>query len=468
VARLLAGSGRYTPVFWFGRDYPARARDLEKCRALGFRALEPNGMPTAEASVSGGASAVSTASPDSPPHVGRQARTLVRRLSPALETRLHRLALYLLEDGLPSFPRHLHRVRRALRLAQEVVARERPAIVVVAEDNVEYATGALLKAGGDAGVARLMVPFTVPNPREPAEAYWDAPGHSQSRPGNRWLARSRPVWSFRHRGRDLVRLPAARALALERAGLAPLRPWFDGDGPVGAIALESDALLEAYLGAGVAAERLVVTGGLAQDALAAARATAPARRKEILAALDLPADKPLVVCAMPPDQTGTRRSPYPSYAALAASWVDALDASGASVLVKLHPRVLDVHALALGRANVRVAFEDTPDLIAIADLFVASVSATIRWAIACGVPVLNFDVYGFAYDDFASAPGVVTVDAPAAFVETLRALVNEAPRRAALAAAQAQAATRWGVLDGHAHERLMALVDRLVEGGQDR
>ena len=34
--------------------------------------------------------------------------------------------------------------------------------VVVAEDNVEYATGALLKASADAGVARLMVPFTVP------------------------------------------------------------------------------------------------------------------------------------------------------------------------------------------------------------------------------------------------------------------------------------------------------------------
>ncbi len=34
-------------------------------------------------------------------------------------------------------------------------------------------------------------------------------------------------------------------------------------------------------------------------------------------------------------------------------------------------------------------------LVPLCSLYVASVSATIRWAIACGKPVVNYDVYRF-------------------------------------------------------------------------
>ena len=39
-------------------------------------------------------------------------------------------------------------------------------------------------------------------------------------------------------------------------------------------------------------------------------------------------------------------------------------------------------------------------LVAISDMYVASVSSTIRWAILAGIPVINYDVYQYGYEDF--------------------------------------------------------------------
>jgi hypothetical protein len=93
-------------------------------------------------------------------------------------------------------------------------------------------------------------------------------------------------------------------------------------------------------------------------------------------------------------------------------------------------------------------------LVPLADVFVAFASATIRWAIACGIPTVNYDVFHYGYGDFASATGVATVTGSGEFREVVRALVpGSPPWQAQSARAQADRA-HWSVMDGKSLSRI--------------
>ena len=105
--------------------------------------------------------------------------------------------------------------------------------------------------------------------------------------------------------------------------------------------------------------------------------------------------------------------------------------------------------------------KDTASLIPHCDVYVASVSATIRLAIAAGKPVINYDCYRYRWQDFAKVAGVITVEDEASFHREL-ARLSDPSARDALAARQREFAARANLLDGRAGERMLALVERLV------
>lgn len=462
VARLLRDSGRYEPVVVFARDYPARRRDIAVARGLGIACTDAEGEPIPD-----DAGRPAAAGPPEKMRPGRRLRRAVRRVSPRLERALHGLAVHLVEENLvTALPLRLAEVRRTLREARRLMARVRPRLLVVAEDTVEYATAALIRAAHERGAPAAILPFTVSTAEEPAETYAGARRFQVAGVGNRLLARFRPSWAHTHRGRRLVRQPAPRALALEMFGLAPPRPWTVHSGRADRIAVESPRMLELYRREGLAEETLVLTGAPYDDVLAAAKAEAGPRRAALAAELDLDPSRPLVVSALPPDQMGSRAEAceFASYAALVSAWVDALAASGDwNVVLTAHPRVRPGELDLPARGRVRLVTRDTASLVPLADLFVASASATIRWAIATGVPVVNYDVYRYGYGDYRECRGVIGADGREAFGRALRSLADAGARDAAAAEQRADSG-RWGRMDGRSGERVLALFDAMIEG----
>ena len=82
-----------------------------------------------------------------------------------------------------------------------------------------------------------------------------------------------------------------------------------------------------------------------------------------------------------------------------------------------------------GFANTQVP---TASLVPIADLFVAFASSTIRWAIACAVPTVNYDVFHYGYGDFADTSGVLSVQGKEEFRAAMTQLVPSSVAYAAL------------------------------------
>lgn len=439
VARLLRASGDFDPVMIFEQPYRGWHVHAESCRAEGTRCIGPGG----EAVTAGDPHGAASRTPAS-------TRGLISRLVGHLE------------GSFPLGPTvWLARTWRTIRRARRQLARERASLLVLAEDNVSYTSAHWIRAGHDLGLKSVIVPYTVANADEPAEAYWRSSRHQASGILSALWRKVRPRWFHERRGRLLQRLPLSEALALEIAGLAPSHPWLMNSGHADAVAVESDRMTKYYEDAGLPTHAFVATGAVADDDVARGLATGDAVRRELLAATGAPPEAALILLALMPDQLQIERTAFASYREM-TEWVVATlvaSAPASVVLVRPHPRDAGNDFKYLEQLGAHITRADTASLIGAADLYVAAASATIRWAVAAGRAVINYDVYGFGYTEYVGAPGVRTVSTKDAFG---RAVEDWARARERGAARHARPNPEWGRLDGHSGNRLIRLMQTLA------
>lgn len=346
------------------------------------------------------------------------------------------------------------------------IAQIKPDVIILGEDNIETLARSFVTYGRRHGARTLLLPFTIPNPLEPAHYYRDNPRHQMGRLA-RLVARIWPKWCYELEGRPLLRLDPLKVFAIEVFGLSTPAPWVLNRGGAASIALDSDAQRDRYLALGFPPEQLTVIGDSNGEALARGLAEREARCRRIMNGLGMPAERPLVVCAFPPDQySGASQSGFEfrTFEALVSAWMESFQRLGdtVNVIVRPHPR-LDPKILArYERPNIRVCQEPTVDLIPIADLFVASISATIRWAISCGVPVINYDCYRLRYGDFLCAEAVVHIEDLEAFEQELKRFFADPEHAATLKRLQLAASAHWGIVDNRYDERLACLVQGMI------
>jgi hypothetical protein len=179
--------------------------------------------------------------------------------------------------------------------------------------------------------------------------------------------------------------------------------------------------------------------------------------------LGITSDKPLLVIGGCPDQTGSCPNfEFKDMTEFAARLAEALTAlkDDYVMVVRPHPNYPELGNM-LSPYGIQSTEIDTARLVALSDLYVAFASATIRWAIACGVPTINYDVFQYDYDDFKQVAGVVTVMSYDRFKTTLATMRRNDPERAKLAESARRDAPRWGQLDGKSLDRICELVEAL-------
>src|SRR5690606_27324085 len=110
-------------------------------------------------------------------------------------------------------------------------------------------------------------------------------------------------------------------------------------------------------------------------------------------------------------------SEFPTYEAMTEALLGGLAAiPGAEVTVSMHPAVgPETRALVAG-LGVAVSDDYLIELIPRHDIFVSYFSSTIRWAIAAGKPVLNYDAYGLGFSYYEVAPGLRTLRSASALL----------------------------------------------------
>ncbi len=449
VGRVLQESNKYEPVFFFARTYANIFTHLETLRAENISFLNPTGGLAADSNQPTWRQIVKQ-------WLGYLPESIVRRVK-------HWWRGGLVTDNvLYQLWYHI----RKLQSVTHLIRREKPSILMLGVDIASYDTSVYVKVAH-----REHIPVLIPSAKaglgeEWTEAYMNMPTCSMQRWSNRFLGALYPHWVYEHKGRKLVMLPAGgQALVREWLGLAPPLPWVVNSGYADAIGVQNEAMRQRGISAGLPPEQLVMTGSIEHDRLAEVLKESTKRRADLYQRLGLPPGRPMILSALTPAYRGRQRpqQDFQNYEELVQFWVQSLTAiEGYNIVISLHPSVKYEDMAYIEQWGARIARGKTADLIPLCDIYVAQHSSTIMWAIACGKPVVNYDVGRYRTVQFREAQGVIMMEEKDEFLSTLRRLTRDPAFYTEVAARQSACADQWGQLDGQAGQRMLDLVDQMV------
>lgn len=431
LVRFLAKSGHGEPTLLFPRAYPNLSKHLAICEAEGIHAIQ----------------FIETKS------------TGPRRLhSRILQRTIGRTA--------SGFLNHLTTLKAASKEIASHLRCHPTDLLVFGGDIAGHDMALYIAAGHALGIPSAIVPGWMASAREPAEHNLHNPQFSLDRIANRLFGAIYPQWVYEHEGRKLLRLPAEHALALETLRLAPPLPWILHSGRADVIAVESEAAREYGVREGLPGETIAVVGSRTHDIMSNVISRKEGHRKALLDELSLSDGKRLILCALPPDMISGGGRPgceFSDFEDMARFWMASLcSVPGANVVVSLHPSTPPETVLFLHGYGAKISFRPVAELIPLCDLYVACISSTIQWAIACGKPVVNYDAYLYRYSDYVGVPGVLAAETRDEFSAALGKLTADENFYRKIAADQAAAGPKWGILDGKAGQRILALFQELT------
>ena len=357
--------------------------------------------------------------------------------------------------------------------AQRLMEQLAPDLLVFGQEFPGSVNAYLTRLAARRGVPTVIIPFALGTTKEMCESLAGNPLHdTEFSLLNRLAAAWFPRWVNDYGTQELLRLPGARILMIEAMGLAPEHPWLPNSSRVDRILTESPAMDRYYRRMRFPESQLRLTGAAADDEMAALRTFRDELRVRLCRKLGIDPARPLLVCAWPTNQFGSRQRAveFVNYQQVCDAWARALATvrrtSDYNVVIRPHP-VTDREFLAsvLRPYRLKATEIDTMELVPLADLFVACVSSTLRWAIACGLPAINYDCYDYGYTDFDPARGTFTVKRYSEFERILDQLTGDSAAYAAAAAAQRASAPDWAMHDGRSMERIFAAIDELAAAG---
>lgn len=351
---------------------------------------------------------------------------------------------------------------------RDLNAREQPSLVVLPEENLFYNSQFIVASAHSNGARAVVVPFTIVNTLEWAEAFYDVDLYQAGKGWNRVLAKAFPNWVLEHRGRRLI-LPPLFILGCECLGMTPANPWLISSGRAEALAAESQFMSEYYRNAGIPEKKIVLTGALSDDRLFFLLQNRNACLQALASRLGVDIGQKVVLIGLPPNQFGAGKregcefNTYEELVRHIVGTIVAVCAGVATVLINLHPRIDPASVAFLADMDATIVNEPIEDLVPLSDVYVAVASATIRIGISCGIPVINFDAYQYNYDDYKGLAGVLEIKSKSSFDEAVNSLVRDGDFYASVRAAQQDTANRLCLLDGKAGQRMLDLFERLTE-----
>lgn len=277
-------------------------------------------------------------------------------------------------------------------------------LLIICEDSIPYGLNIFSSAAKNLNIKTLIFPFTIPNSLEFLEQIKniDIYKYHGKLIHHRILKKYFLEWLILFENEYYFRAPIWQILALELLKIAPQTPWINYNEYLTTIAVENDFMYKHYINYGISKERLVLTGSLVDDKMFEIVKYNNDTKSEN--------SKLKIVCAFPPPQIHYN-SNYNTYVDLVKDLIESFKPllNEHEIIFKMHPRV-DKNTIELLKNNgFIISDKETFEIIAECNVYIAFISATIRWALNLNIPILNFDIYNYNYNDFLNIDNVHNV-----------------------------------------------------------
>lgn len=370
--------------------------------------------------------------------------------------------------GTPDYRKYLRFHRNRLATNREALRRVRPRLLIVGEDGIS-GNAWMIGAARERGLPVLVCPYGYGGRRDLQNALSQkrAGGElilARGRAGDR-VRRKHPRWVMPTPDGPGLLFPPDFILAREKVGLGLRDPWTVHGGWADRIAVESEAMRRHYRKEGLPEGKLTLTGSVYCDVLHDALVAEPGCARAFEAGTRIAPGETRVLVALPPSFHGERaaESEFASFAELCRETLGFLAGlPDTRVTVSVHPATLAEDRRAIAETGVSLSDYYILELLPRHDLYVTCFSSTVRWAIACRKPVVNYDMYRFRLPDYEGLEGVPTEETQQGFRRVAGRLVRDEGFYGTLARAQHAVSRDWGILDGRNFERIHGLIRELA------
>lgn len=439
IGRLLLKRSDFVPIFYFTQPYSQYQDHLKIC--------EKEGMQTIC-----GFKKISIVNADSSTLTSQQKA-------------VKNFYLFLYRNFFVGFCYEMMSYIREFIKIHRLIRDVKPVILIIAGDNIGYNTDILVKICHKYGIPSAIIPLWMTNANEPAEAYYSNPAYDGNRFSNRFLGYLDPKWTYVHRKKRLIRWPAFKILAMKFFGLVPPLPWILNSSYADVILAAHQAMKTLMIREGIKSDQIRLTGSIVDDIMTENTKNLENRRDAFTRKLGLPKDKPILLCALPPPILyvfSRSQCDFKNYSDLVEFWIKSLlKAKNYTSIISLHPATQYDEIKYIEDWGVKISQEKIIDLIPLCDIFVASMSTTINFAVACGKPTINYDVYKFR-DIYWKFQGVLDTEQKDEFLLLLKKLTGDKDFYSQVLAKQQSESDQCGMLDGKCSDRILACINDLA------
>jgi hypothetical protein len=252
--------------------------------------------------------------------------------------------------------------------------------------------------------------------------------------------------------------PAEYLEAAARLEALPPNPWVPGGNSCEIVMVSGLDEFRELVACGAEPDRLFLTGSQAHDPLFRGWQN----RDELIRSLQeryrLPAGKPIVVLSMP--QYGEHAQlPWEDHWKEVHHLCRVLTNCSASGLVSLHPRMDPASYSFISETyGLALASEPLVQVLPGADVFLASLSSTLSWAVLCRIPTLAMNFHGLPQQGFLRLPGVKLLTQRESLGPELERFLLDQGLRERISQRQAREAGRFSPYDGQCTERVLSAI----------
>ncbi len=361
----------------------------------------------------------------------------------------------------------LYKYRRLKSQAFEFFSKSEIDILILNEANVEWCTEIFIKACKASCIPTIIIPYTLSSQSEPAQAYFNCSLHQYPKALDIFLKDYFQKWVYEFQAKRLLRIPLLDIISQKKLGIAPPLPWVQESSSADVLVAESKVTSKHSISQGIPRTQIYEIGNINFDILYEAYQRKNKLKKEILQELgySLTKKKTLTFAIFPNlfYYKGDQME-FSSYdKALRYILRQLSKISHFNIILSLHPSIRKESLILVELEGLRISTRCTAELIAISDIYIASISSTIKWAIALGIPVINYDVYKLRYNDYISAKGVINIETKKEFKKALRQLTQDDIYYESLKRKQKINSKLWGIIDGEFTNRLVKLINKLIK-----
>jgi hypothetical protein len=392
-------------------------------------------------------------------------RTVLQKFPVWFSDSLTQLIRYILYTQLISFPYWYLRYRRHLQKCRSILKDKAPKMVILAVDAAHYDSGSWIKACYELGIPSVLIPFGMADKEALADDRVDLIANSCVLLENKLLGMLYPQWVYKYKGKRIVELPAAQALAKQMLSVVMNDPWTYNGSNANKILLESEFAKAQLLEQSKDLKNIEVTGRIAHDEIREVVFNREIIRNEIAKLYNFNSGKPIVTAALTPDKFAIfgHMTEFDDYITMIKFWVDVLSSGyDIQILISVHPSDSPENVRFLEKENVCLTSEPLTKLISISDIYVTDCSATSRLAVICGVPVMDYDLYRFNLKFNKVGDGLIYVDNKEDFIKEWKRIWRESGRLEELHAFQESKSSYFANLDGCAEKRISNCINNMM------